>query len=674
MILLKCTNCSGSIIRTQNGLFCDSCGMPVSEMNLENDSMIESRNRANEARKNFDYDEAVRGYTQLLTENPTDADANWNLALSKFGIEYEYETTPTGVLKRVPTIHRLRYESFDRDVNYRNALKYADDNALEYYLTEGKTLSSIQEKLLQLVRTEKDVDVFISFKAEDGLGNRTKDSLIAQNIYEQLTSRGIRTFFSRISLQDVTGDEYEPHIFAALHSAKVMLLVTTDIGHVNYGWVKNEWTRFLDLKRENPNQVKTLIPVYQGVAAEMFPERIPMREAVNLDSKDAMLELIHGVAELVGKKDALQNNQQAKLLMNKMQEALDNASYADAIRYGNELVECVPDNGEAWFLLFMAENRVQSAEMLSTMVINWMESRYFSNAYEFSRGMRRQILEDVKQRFAQEEIRLRNDEKANAEARLAEEGSKKQVAKARVLMQSGQYKAAFQQLDDNIVLSFDVNNLRNDCELGIEYEAIDKKKYLTEQLKKTCPDVIQTFQKGQKEKKSKIGFGSIKVKTRLITTILTMFGIFFAYVGINYLDWGMNPFVTVCTYTGFTASAFYLYAWACAFSSEGSFFKRLVIMAIEYIVFMGAISALELTGMLLGALVMLIGFWISLKDYKALNNDSDKGLYKLYENKIRPREAELIKEYRERFKKLNVYAPLEDLTTVWEAYLKKEIR
>lgn len=674
MILLKCTNCAGTIIRTPNGLFCDSCGMPVSEMNLENDHMIESRNRANEARKNFDYDEAIRGYTQLLTEDPTDADANWNLALSKFGIEYEYETTPSGALKRVPTIHRLRYENFDRDVNYRNALKYADDNALEYYMTEGKNLSTIQEKLLELVRTEKDVDVFISFKAEDGAGNRTKDSLIAQSIYEQLTSRGIRTFFSRISLQDVTGDEYEPHIFAALHSAKVMLLVTTDIGHVNYGWVKNEWTRYLDLQQENPNQAKTLIPVYQGVAPEMFPKRIPMREAVNLDAPDAMLELLHGVAGLVGKKDALEDNQQAKLLMKKMQEALDQALYADAIRYGNELVECAPNNGEAWFLLFMAENRVQSAEMLSPMIINWMESRYFANAYEFSRGIRRQILEDVKQRFAQEEIRLRNDAKAEAEARLAEEGSRKQVAKAKTLMQTGQYRAAMEQLDDNIVLSVEVNDLRNDCELGIEYEKINKKEYLTEQLQKMCPEAMREFQGGQKSGKRKIGFGSVKVKWRLITTILVVFGFFFTYVGINLLNMGMNPFISLCSFVGSTALFFYFYAWACAFTPSGSLGKRIIAMTIEYVVIMGCISVGKVLGMLLVALVMGYGFWISLQDYKELNNDDDKRLYKLYEAQLQPTEAELIKEYRERFRKLNVYAPLEDLTTVWEAYMKQRSR
>ena len=59
---------------------------------------------------------------------------------------------------------------------------------------------------------------------------------------------------------------------------------------------------------------------------------------------------------------------------------------------------------------------------------------------------------------------------------------------------------------------------------------------------------------------------------------------------------------------------------------------------------------------------------------KELNNDDDKRLYKLYEAQLQPTEAQLVEEYRERFSKLNVYAPLEDLTTVWEAYMKQRIR
>ena len=271
-------------------------------------------------------------------------------------------------------------------------------------------------------------------------------------------------------------------------------------------------------------------------------------------------------------------------------------SDTDVIRYGKQLVECAPNNGEAWFLLFMAENRVQSAEMLSTLIINWMESRYFANAYEFSRGIRRQILEDVKQRFAQEEIRLRKDEKAKAAARLAEEGSKKQVAKAKTLMQTGQYQAAMQQLDDNIILSIEVNDLRNDCELGIEYEKIDKKEYLTEQLKKLCPEAMHAFQNGQKSVSGKIGFRSIKVKWRLITTILMAVGFFITYVGINILHMNMNMLIMACTAMATISLTLYLYSWACVFSPSKNLIRRIIVMGIEYMIFMVCISIGKVLG------------------------------------------------------------------------------
>ncbi len=676
MILLKCTNCGGTIIRTPDGLVCDSCGIPVSELNLENERLIESRNRANEARKNFDYDEAIRGYTQILTENPMDADANWNLALSKFGIEYEYERTSTGVLNRVPTIHRLRYERFDRDVNYRNAMKYADDNTLEYYMTEGKRLVAIQNRLLELVRTEKDVDVFISFKAEDGAGNRTKDSLIAQNIYEQLTSRGIRTFFSRISLQNVSGDEYEPHIFAALHSAKVMLLVATDLGHINYGWVKNEWTRYLDLQNEEGHQSKTLIPVYQGVEPAMFPKRIPMREAINMESPDAMLELIHGVSQLVGKKDAAKENQQVKLLMKKMQEALDKKAYADVIRYGNEAVQISPDNGEVWFLLFMAENRVQSAEELSLLTVNWMESRYYSNAYDLSRGLRKQLLEDIKRKYEQEQIRLRNVEKAKAEAKLAEEGSRKQVAQAKTLMQAGQYIEAQKLLDDNVIPSFEVNELRNDCELGVEYEKINKQKYLTEQLQAACPVTMNMLQNGKKSTGRQFGFGSYKVKWRVILPILIIVGYFLMFLttklnlDISGLFGGLSLMLAP------TATTLFVITWvSVARNADINPLMRKVIWGVMAV---GAILMFMAGGNGNGSFVLLyllavagLSFWISLNDYKDLTNSEMERLYKLYEKELLPVENRLVKEYQEKYQKLAVYAPLDELTTVWERYMQQ---
>ena len=61
------------------------------------------------------------------------------------------------------------------------------------------------------------------------------DSLKTEDIYEvlervvgKLTEKGYRVFFARITLEDKLGTEYEPYIFAALNSAKIMLVFGTD--------------------------------------------------------------------------------------------------------------------------------------------------------------------------------------------------------------------------------------------------------------------------------------------------------------------------------------------------------------------------------------------------------------------------------------------------------------
>ena len=75
---------------------------------------------------------------------------------------------------------------------------------------------------------EAPYDVFICYKETDFEGKRTLDSVLAMDIYEALTDKGYRVFFSRVSLEDKLGTEYEPFIFAALNSAKIMLVVGTD--------------------------------------------------------------------------------------------------------------------------------------------------------------------------------------------------------------------------------------------------------------------------------------------------------------------------------------------------------------------------------------------------------------------------------------------------------------
>ncbi len=82
--------------------------------------------------------------------------------------------------------------------------------------------------------------MFICYKESDANGRRTPDSVLANDLYHQLTQEGFKVFFARITLEDKHGSAYEPYIFAALNSAKVMVVLGTRPEYLTAVWVKNE--------------------------------------------------------------------------------------------------------------------------------------------------------------------------------------------------------------------------------------------------------------------------------------------------------------------------------------------------------------------------------------------------------------------------------------------------
>lgn len=70
------------------------------------------------------------------------------------------------------------------------------------------------------------------------MGRRTPDSVLANDLYHQLTQENLRVFFARITLEDKIGQEYEPYIYSALMSAKVMVVLGTKPEYFKAVWVK----------------------------------------------------------------------------------------------------------------------------------------------------------------------------------------------------------------------------------------------------------------------------------------------------------------------------------------------------------------------------------------------------------------------------------------------------
>lgn len=220
MSTFKCKMCSGTL-EIQSGQTvaeCEYCGTQQTLPKLDDDRRANLYDRANHFRRSNEFDKAMAIYEKILNEDSTDAKSYWSLVLCRYGIEYVEDPVTH---KRVPTVNRAQFTSIFDDDNYKSALQYADSYQRSLYEAEAKAINEIQKGILAISQQEEPFDVFICYKESDNNGRRTPDSVLANDLYHQLTQEGFKVFFARITLEDKLGSAYEPYIFAALNSANV---------------------------------------------------------------------------------------------------------------------------------------------------------------------------------------------------------------------------------------------------------------------------------------------------------------------------------------------------------------------------------------------------------------------------------------------------------------------
>lgn len=283
---------------------CEYCGTKQTVPLLDSDKKKSLFSRANELRIENEFDRAANVYETIISEYPTEPEAYWGLILCKYGIEYIDDPKTGG---KVPTCHRTISKSIFDEKDFQNVLTYADSETEPIYINEAKQIDKLQNSILKIANNEKPYDVFICYKETDAKGNRTNDSVYAQDIYDKLTEKGFKTFFSRITLEDKLGQEYEPYIYSALKTSKVMIVVGTEPNNLNSVWVKNEWSRFINfMKTDN---TKTLIPCYLGMDPYDFPIEFRNFQGVDLSKIGSIQDLVRGVGKLIHVKESLDDNQ-----------------------------------------------------------------------------------------------------------------------------------------------------------------------------------------------------------------------------------------------------------------------------------------------------------------------------------------------------------------------------
>jgi len=146
-------------------------------------------------------------------------------------------------------------------------------------------------------------DVFISFKNNDDNGKPTKESVTAKKLYDFLTAKGLRVFFSNVELEFLGTAQYMDAITEALDSSVFLIAVGSSFDNLNSKWVKSEWSSFLNDIYSNIKPNAAVFVLCDGMNMRELPRALRQQQA--FDAKDSgsfdkLYNFIHNASGRIG--------------------------------------------------------------------------------------------------------------------------------------------------------------------------------------------------------------------------------------------------------------------------------------------------------------------------------------------------------------------------------------
>lgn len=392
MSIFKCKMCGGDLEIAEGVTIaeCEYCGTKQTVPKAMDENLQNLFNRANTLRIKSEFDKAEKLYEKIIQVDTTQSEAYWGLILCKYGIEY---VDDPATFKKIPTCHRASYDSIIADDDYKSAIENADLSQRAIYEEQAKEIDRIQKDILALAQKEETYDVFICYKETDADGRRTQDSVIANDIYYQLTQEGFKVFYAAITLEGKLGSAYEPIIFAALNSAKVMLSIGTKPEYFNAVWVKNEWSRFLKIIKKDRS--KLLIPCYRDMDAYELPEEFAHLQAQDMAKIGFINDIVRGIKKVIKKDEPKATtvvketvisggNANTAPLLKRAFMFLEDGDWNSANEYCEKVLDIDPENASAYLGKLLSELRVRKQESLKDCAEPFDHSNNYQKAIRFA--------------------------------------------------------------------------------------------------------------------------------------------------------------------------------------------------------------------------------------------------------------------------------------------------
>ncbi len=424
--VLECRQCGASldIDGGEKLVYCQYCGSANAISYADRFGLY---NRANQLRRLNEFDRAIGVYEDILSGDPHDAEAHYGIALCKYGIEYVDDPVTE---RKVPTCHRTRYTLMSQDVDFKKALEEADADTAQIYQQEAAQIDAILKRIRQLSSDQEKYDIFICYKEGDGMGGRTHTSVQAQKIYQKLENSGYKVFFARKTLEKKLGSEYEPIIFSALFSAKVMLAIGEKPEEFQGVWVRNEWMRFRE--RMEAGEECTLIPLYRNMSPEDLPQEFVSLQALDMGKIGFEQDLLDGLAKLINRENSFQGSAGEQIsdsagLRKRAYLFLEQGDFKNALAYFERALDNNPEDAEAYFGKLLLEMGCRQEGDLRNLMISISGRENYQLAVRFAKGALLEKYKGYASAIDEKLAAIRGKAEAEREERLKQFAAQQEV-------------------------------------------------------------------------------------------------------------------------------------------------------------------------------------------------------------------------------------------------------
>ncbi len=332
------------------------------------------------------FDDSYTAYQKAAEIDKKEPEAYFGMALATAQVQYLKDYVNN---RMQPIVHAISEKSFLQDNNYKKALECATQEQKLEYTAKAKEIDDIRRQFYELKKSGLKYDCFICVKVTEDGGRHTEDSHIASTLYHKLQDAGYSPFYSEEEIKGRTGADYEALILYALHNSPSMLLVCTDESYLQTPWVKNEYTRYLNMLNQEEKHRDSLTIVFKDSVIEKLPGIYGKIQGVPFNTYDALPRIIDFVDRFVQrsapeiirkeygrtsykKKSVIKQgitkrqltavaqgevtvSDKAKLAI--AADFLKRCDYENTIRFCSNLVAENPSNSEAYWMMFLAENQ-----------------------------------------------------------------------------------------------------------------------------------------------------------------------------------------------------------------------------------------------------------------------------------------------------------------------------